>query len=56
MFNSRNLFDIIVSNMIVSNKNNKSNQNLSEIRKYYNTISINNNIRFARFARFNNIL
>ena len=56
MFNSRKLFDVIVSNFILSNKNIKSNKNLSDIRTYYNTISINNNIRFARFRpiRINN--
>ena len=56
MFNSRKLFDVIVSNFILSNKNIKSNKNLSDIRTYYNTISINNNIRFARFRpiRLNN--
>ena len=46
MFYSQKLFNIIVSNVYENKKNN----NLSDIRKYYNTISINNKIRIDRFS------
>ena len=48
MLNFRNLFVVIVSNMNINNNNN--NKYLSDIRTYYNTISINNKIRIDIFS------
>lgn len=45
MFHSRKLFNMIVSNVYANTHS--TNKNLSDIRNYYNTISINNNIRFS---------